>query len=71
MLFSAFLDAVNVASVAVIVAVCFEMGKDSITDWRTIIIAVLSIAIAFGYKKLNSAFVVLGGSLIGYLLSTI
>lgn len=68
-LFSAFLDAVNVASVAIIVAVCFEMGKDTITDWRTILIAVLSIAIAFGYRKLNSAFVVLGGSLIGYLLT--
>lgn len=68
-LFSAFLDAVNVASVAIIVAVCFEMGKDTITDWRTILIAVLSIAIAFGYKKLNSAFVVLGGALIGYLLT--
>ncbi|MDD3004149.1 chromate efflux transporter [Flavobacterium sp.] len=70
-LFSAFLDAVNVASVALIVAVCFEMSKDTITDWRTILIAVVSIAIAFGYKKLNSAFVVLGGSLFGYLLSLI
>ncbi|MBZ4043794.1 chromate efflux transporter [Flavobacterium hibisci] len=69
--FSAFLDAVNVASVAIIAAICFEMGKDTITDWRTILIAVLSITIAFGYKKLNSAFVVLGGSLIGYLLTLI
>jgi chromate transporter len=68
---SVFLDSVNVASVAIIVAVCFEMGKDTITDWRTIVIAVLSIAIAFGYKRLNSAFVVLGGSLTGYLLTLI
>lgn len=68
-LFSAFLDAVNVASVAIIVAVCFDMGKDTITDWRTILIAILSIAIAFGYRKINSAFVVLGGSFLGYLLS--
>lgn len=68
-LFSVFLDAVNVASVAIIVAVCFDMGKDTITDWRTILIAVLSIAITFGYRKINSAFIVLGGSLIGYLLT--
>ncbi|TXF79580.1 chromate efflux transporter [Chryseobacterium sp.] len=68
-LFSAFLDAVNVASVAIIAAVCYEMGKETITDWRTVLIAVLSIAVAFGYRKLNSAFVVLGGSVIGYLLS--
>lgn len=70
-LFSAFLDAVNVASVAIIIAVCFEMGKDTITDWKTISIAVLSIIIAFGYRKINSAFVVLAGSLMGYLLTLI
>lgn len=70
-LFSAFLDAVNVASVALIAAVCFEMGKDSITDWRTIIIAVLSLAVTFGYGKLNSALIVIGGSLLGYLLSLV
>lgn len=68
-LFSAFLDAVNLASVAIIIAICFEMGKETITDWRTILIAVISIAIAFGYKKLNSAFVALGGSILGYLLT--
>lgn len=70
-LFSEFLDAVNVASVAIILVVCFEMGKDAITDWRTILIAVLSIVITFGYRKLNSAFLVLGGSLMGYLLTLI
>lgn len=70
-LFSAFLDAVNVASVAIIAAVCFEMGKEAITDWRTILIAVISIAVSLGYNKLNSAFVVLGGSLLGYLLAFI
>jgi chromate transporter len=68
-LFSAFLDAVNAASVAIIVAVCFDMGKESITDWRTLLIAILSIVIAFGFRKINSAFVVLGGSIIGYLLT--
>ena len=70
-LFSAFLDAVNVASIAIIVAICIDMGRDTITDWRTILIAALSIVIALGYKKLNSAFVVLGGSLIGFLLTLI
>jgi chromate transporter len=47
------------------------MGKDTITDWRTIFIAVLSIALTFGFRKINSAFIVLGGSLIGYLLTLI
>lgn len=68
-LFSAFLDAVNVASVAIIISVCYEMGKETVTDWRTISIAVLSIAVIFSNKKINSAFIVLGGSLLGYLLT--
>ncbi|MBC7748939.1 MAG: chromate efflux transporter [Methylotenera sp.] len=66
---SAFLDAVNIASVAIIISICFSMGKESITDWLTIIIAILSTAFTFGYKKINSAFIVLGGSLFGYLLT--
>ncbi|NBL64522.1 chromate efflux transporter [Flavobacterium sp. NST-5] len=65
-LLSVFLDAVNVASVALIVAVCFEMGKDTITDWRTILIAFISIATVFSFKKINSAVIVLGGSVLGW-----
>lgn len=68
-LFSSFLDAVNIASVAIIIAVCYEMGKDSISNWRGIFIVVLSIAITFSFKKINSAWVVLGGSLLGYILT--
>lgn len=70
-LFSAFLDAVNVASVAIIIAVCTDMGKDAITDWRTILIAFLSIAVTFGYKKVNSALIILSSSVIGYILTII
>jgi chromate transporter len=68
-LFSAFLDAVNAASVAIIVSVCFSMAKETVTDWRTIVIAVLALILAFGYKKINSGFIVLGSSALGYLLT--
>lgn len=67
-LFSAFLDAVNVASVAIIVAICYQMGIESITDWRTIFIGILSILVAFSFRKVNSALIVAGGALLGYLL---
>lgn len=67
-LFSAFLDAVNVASVAIILAICIIMGKETITDWRTILIAVTSIAFTFGFRKVNSAFVVIGGAVLGWLI---
>jgi chromate transporter len=70
-LVSVFLDAVNVASVAIILAVCYQMGRDTITDWRTITIAVVSLAAVFGLKKVNSALIVLGGSVLGYLLNLV
>lgn len=68
-LFSHFLDAVNIASVALIVSVCFIMGRDVITDWKTILIAITSLVITFGYKKVNSVAIILIGSLLGYVLT--
>jgi chromate transporter len=70
-IFSAFLDGVNIAAVAVIVAVCVEMGKETLTDWRTILIAATSLLCVFVLKKMNSAFIVIGGALVGYLLTLI
>lgn len=68
---SAFLDAVNVASVAIIVAVCFTIAKEAVTDWRTITIALISAFVIFKYQKINSVFIVLGGALLGYILMSI
>jgi chromate transporter len=67
----AFLDAVNVAAVALIIAVCINMSKDVLTDWRTILIATTSLIGVFVFKKINSAFIVFGGAIIGYLLTLI
>jgi len=64
---SVFLDAVNVASVAIIVAICFIMGREALIDWRTTIIALLSTIMVFKFRRVNSAFVVIGGAVIGYL----
>jgi chromate transporter len=47
------------------------MGKEAITDWKTIVIAVASLMLTFGNRKINSAFIVVGGSLAGYLLTLI
>jgi chromate transporter len=70
-LFSAFLDGVNVASVAIIAAVCISFGQAVLGDWRTILIALLSTGVVFGLPKINSVFVVAGGSILGYALSLI
>lgn len=68
---SAFLDTVNVASIAIIVSILIEMGRATLLDWRTILIAVLSFVVTYFFKKLNTAFIVIGGSLLGYLLNLV
>ncbi|WP_431216525.1 chromate efflux transporter [Puia sp. P3] len=67
-MFSAFLDGVIVASVAIILTVCIDFGRATITDWRAVVIAVASGIVVFGFPKVNSAFVILGGSVLGYIL---
>jgi chromate transporter len=67
-LFAAFLNAVNVASIALILVVCYQLGKDSLSNWREITIAVCSVLVLFQLKNINSAFIILGGATMGYLL---
>jgi chromate transporter len=67
-LFSAFLDGVNIASVAIILTVCISFGRETITDWRTILIALFSLIITFGFRNVNTVFVILGSSVMGYVL---
>ena len=68
-MFSAFLDAANIASVALIIAICFEMALESLIDWRTITIFTISASYLFFSSKTNNVLIVIGGSLMGYLLS--
>lgn len=69
--FSAFLDSVNIASLAIIVVVCFQMGRETLLDWRTIVIFLLCLAISFRFKRANSAFIILIGAVTGYFLQLI
>ena len=64
----AFLDVVNVAAVAVIIAVLYFMGKDTLVDWRTITIASIAVFVVIYLKKVNPLWIVLGGAGLGYLL---
>ena len=68
-LFSVFLDAVNIASVAIILSVCYFMGKETITSWQTISIAIISTIATFGFPRINSVLIIIGSSISGYILS--
>ncbi len=66
-----FLEAVNVAAVAVMVVVTVKMGESILIDWRTILIFALSTFIYFYYKGINTLYLILGGGVLGYLLSLV
>ena len=66
-----FLDTVNVAAVAIMLAVLIVMGIESILDWRALLIAGLSAFFVFSRWKANVMWLILGGAIAGYLLQLI
>lgn len=63
-----FLDSVNIAAVAVMLAVLFVMSTDTLVNWQAGVIAALGAIFTFGPKKLNAMWIVGGGALLGYAL---
>ena len=60
----AFLDGVNVASLALMAVVSYQLGRSSIVDWLTAVLAVASLALLVRFRT-NSAWLVLGGAIAG------
>jgi chromate transporter len=60
----AFLDGVNVASLALMAAVSYELGRSAIVDWLTIGLAIASAVLLLRFR-INSAWLVLGGAVLG------
>jgi chromate transporter len=63
----AFLDGVNAASLALMIAVTWELGREAIVDLTTVTLAILG-AIGLIRFRLNSAWLVLAGGLVGAML---
>lgn len=64
--FSPFLDGVNVASLALMATVTFELGKDALINPLTIAIALGSLILLTRYK-VNSVWLIAGGAMLGWL----
>jgi len=61
------LDGVNAASLGLMAAVTWTLGRSSIFDQLTILIAVASMILLLKYK-INSTWLIIGGMLIGFFL---
>lgn len=62
---SGFLDGVNAASLGLMAVVTYTLGHAALVDWLTVVVALLSGIIVFRFK-VNSAWLVLAGGIVGF-----
>jgi chromate transporter len=67
---AAFLDSVNVCAVALMGGVTFRLAVDTLRSWPAWVIAAASLAVLLRWK-LSPAWVVLGGGMVGLLLTAL
>jgi chromate transporter len=63
----AFLDGVNAAALALMLVVTYQLGRAALVDLKTIILALVSALLLLRFR-VNSAWLVLGGAIVGWLL---
>jgi len=68
--FGALLDGVNVASLGLIAAVTLQVGRASLIDWPTILLALVATLVLLRYK-VNSTLLVLAGGIAGIVLQAL
>ena len=66
-----FLDSINVAAVAIMLAVVITMSKQTLVDWQAALIAVVSVVLIFKFKKVSVMWVLIIGAILGYVLALI
>ncbi|MCL1472078.1 chromate efflux transporter [Argonema antarcticum] len=67
---AAFLDAVNVSSIALMAVVTAKLAAAILTDWLPMAIALIAAVLAIRFR-INAAWLVLGGALIGWVANFI
>jgi chromate transporter len=67
---AAVLDGVNVASLALMAVVSFQLARAALVDIPTVVLAVLSLAALLGFR-VNSAWLVAAGGLAGWLVALV
>jgi chromate transporter len=63
----AFLDGVNAASLSVMAVVTWQLGRAASSDWLTVALLISSLVLLMRFR-VNSAWLVFGGAIIGLLL---
>ncbi|MFH1184877.1 MAG: chromate efflux transporter [Chloroflexota bacterium] len=67
---SSFLDGVNAAALGLMAAVTWQLGRASLVDIPTILIALVSLGVLIRFK-VNSTWLIVGGAALGLLLAAV
>ncbi len=70
-LLSSFLDAVNVSAMGLMLAVTLTLGSNVLVEWPAVLIAALASFVVFYWRRVNAAWVIIGGAAAGYLLALV
>ena len=65
-----FLDSVNVAAVAVMLAVLLVMSKETLVEWQSVILALIAVFLTFK-TKISTIWTIVIGAVLGFVLITI
>ena len=65
-----FLDSVNVAAVAIMLAVLIVMGRETLLEWQSIVIALIAVFLTFK-TKISTIWTIIIGAVLGFLLITL
>ena len=63
----AFLDGVNVAALALMLVVTYQLGRAALVDFTTLVLALISAFVLFRFR-VNSAWLILVGAVVGWFL---
>jgi chromate transporter len=67
----AFVDGVTAAAIGAIAGAVLVLGKRTLTDLPTVLIALTTVAILFKFKKLQEPFIIVAAAVIGIILKTL
>ena len=59
------LDGINVASLALMALVTWQLARSALVDWISVVLAALSALILFRFRRLNSAWLIAAAGLVG------
>ena len=66
---SCFLDSVNVGAVAIMAVAVIQLARATLINWQTWLIALMSVAVTFVFKRVNTLWIVVGSAIVGYILT--